>query len=254
MLQGVGVGARGWLPQIEALAARYTCVAFDNRGYGASLPQAEDLTVELMADDAIALMNAMGWTDAHLVGHSLGGLVALYVAKRAPERVRSLTLLCTFASGEVPTKLTPWMLAIGLRTRVGTRRMRRHAFLRLVAPHDALAGVDPDAMAAHLADLFGRDLADSPPVVMRQLHAMADADATPFLHGLAGIPTLVVSAAHDRIAPPHAGRALAAGIPGARYVELEDASHGVTIHQADRINALLLAHLDAASREPALAR
>ena len=73
----------------------------------------------------------------------------------------------------------------------------------------------------------------------------------PRLAELASTPTLVVSAAHDPIArPTEGGRAIAAGIPGARYVEIPDASHGVPIHQAPRINALLLEHfapVDAAS-------
>jgi pimeloyl-ACP methyl ester carboxylesterase len=78
---------------------------------------------------------------------------------------------------------------------------------------------------------------------MQQLSAMRRADATPFLHELAGIPTLVVSATHDRIAPPEAGRALAAGLPGSRYIEIPEGAHAVTIHLADPINSLLLEHL-----------
>jgi len=63
---------------------------------------------------------------------------------------------------------------------------------------------------------------------------------------LAGLPTLVVSAEHDRIAPPSLGRALAAGIPGARYVEIAGAAHGVTIQDPERINGLLREHLTGA--------
>jgi pimeloyl-ACP methyl ester carboxylesterase len=110
MIQGVGVGATGWLPQVEALSARFRCLCFDNRGFGASLPLAGELTVEFMAEDVLALMDAQGWRSAHVMGHSLGGLVALYVARRARERVRSLSLLCTFPSGAIPTRLTPWTL------------------------------------------------------------------------------------------------------------------------------------------------
>lgn len=99
-----------------------------------------------------------------------------------------------------------------------------------------------DGLAEHLAPLFGHDLGDQPPVVDKQLAAMRAYDATPRLRELSGIPTLVVSAAHDHIARPELGRALAAGIPGARYVEFADASHGVTIQSAERINTLLLEH------------
>ncbi|RKG93276.1 alpha/beta fold hydrolase [Corallococcus terminator] len=246
MIQGVGIGAEGWRPQVEGLASRFDCLCLDNRGFGGSQPPGEPLTVELMAEDVLALMDARGWASAHVVGHSLGGLVALYIAHRVRERVRSLALLCTFASGAVPTRLTPRMLAMGLRTRLGTRRMRRHAFLRMVLAPGELAQADPDALAQQLAPLFGHDLADQPPVALRQFQAMGRADATPFLRGFSGLPTLVVSATHDPIAPPSAGQALAAGIPGARYVEVPNASHGVTLRFAEQVNALLREHLDGA--------
>lgn len=246
LIQGIGVGANGWLPQTEALSSRYQCLSFDNRGYGESAASEEALSVEAMARDALALMDAQGWERAHVVGHSLGGLIALYVARFAAERVHSLALLCTFATGAVPTRVTPKIAWLGLRTRVGTRRMRRHAFLRMVMPARALATTDRDALAERLGALFGRDLADSPPIIMQQLRAAGPADATPYLPRLAHIPTLVVSGAHDPIAPPSAGRAIAAGIPGARYVEFHDGSHGLTIQHADRVNALLLEHLERA--------
>jgi pimeloyl-ACP methyl ester carboxylesterase len=64
------------------------------------------------------------------------------------------------------------------------------------------------------------------------------ADATGALGALAGLPTLVVSALHDPIAPPSAGRALAASIPGADYVEFDDASHGLPITHAREVNEI----------------
>jgi pimeloyl-ACP methyl ester carboxylesterase len=71
---------------------------------------------------------------------------------------------------------------------------------------------------------------------------MRRCDPSSRLGNLAGLPALVVSASYDPIAPPRAGRRLASLLPGARYVELEDASHGVPIEQPDRINALLTEH------------
>lgn len=246
MIQGTGVGGAGWWPQVEGLAADWQCLAWDHRGYGASQPPSPALTVEQLADDALALMDAAGWSSAHVLGHSLGGLIALYVARRAPERVRSLSLLCTFADGAIPTRLDRRMVWIGLRTRVGTARMRRHAFLELVMPPEALDGADRDALAGRLGALFGRDLAHSPPVVMQQVMAMRRGDARPWLADLGAIPTLVVAGAHDPIAPPVAARALADGIPGARLVGFDDGSHGLVIQHADRVNALLREHLGAA--------
>jgi 3-oxoadipate enol-lactonase len=78
---------------------------------------------------------------------------------------------------------------------------------------------------------------------MPQIRAMARYDARTRLAQLASIPTLVMSAAHDRIAPPASGRRVAAAIPGARYVEYADAGHGLPIQHADRVNAALREHL-----------
>jgi pimeloyl-ACP methyl ester carboxylesterase len=246
LLHGMGIGAAGWRPQLEALAQRYTCVSMDNRGFGASQPPGEKLTVELMAEDVLAVMDAHGTESAHLVGHSLGGLVALYVAAAARSRVRSLSLLCTFASGRTPTRLAWPILSIGMRSRIGPRAARRAAFLEMVMPRSVLASADRAALADELAVLFGHDLAEQPPIVMAQLRATKRATAEPVLPALAGVPTLVVSASEDIIAPPSAGRALAAGIPGARYVEIADAAHGVTIQRASEVNTLLLDHITGA--------
>jgi pimeloyl-ACP methyl ester carboxylesterase len=247
-VQGVGVHGDGWRPQTDALADRFACLSFDNRGVGRSRPAAGPISVERMAADARAVMDAAGWDSAHVVGHSLGGLVALRLALHDRPRVRSLSLLCTFAGGRAAAPLTPRMIWFGLRARVGTRRMRRRGFLRLVMPADALAREDPDALAARLAPVFGHDLGETSPAEGDQLRAMRAADFSPRLGELAGLPTLVMAGAHDPIAPPAAGRQIAAGIPGSEYVEYADASHGLPIQWPDRVNARLAEHIAAAER------
>jgi len=243
-VQGVGVAGDGWRPQVEALAARYRVLTFDNRGVGATPRGAGPLSIERMAADATAILDAEGIDRCHVVGHSMGGLIALALALAAPARVRSLSLLCTFADGAGPTRPTVRMIVLGVPTRLGTRHMRRLAMQRMLFPDDYLRRVDRTALADQLNVLFGRDLGEAPPIVSEQLKVMGRYDATPRLSTLAGVPTLVVSGRHDPIAPPAFGRAIAAGIAGARYVEYEDASHALPIQHADRVNALLLEHLD----------
>ena len=246
LLQGVGVIGEGWRPQIAALRDRFTVVAPDNRGIGGSSPGTGTLTVEDMAADVLAIADAEGFDRFHLAGHSMGGLIAQEVALAAPRRVQSLALLCTFLHGQDAARLTPDIMWTGLRTRLGTRAMRRRAFLRLVMP-DAYLESAPSSLAADLAVLFGHDLADQPPIVMKQLRAASRYDASARLNALGTIPTLVVSATHDRIALPAFGRALAGAIPGARYVEIADGGHGCTIQCATRINELLAEHFAGAS-------
>jgi pimeloyl-ACP methyl ester carboxylesterase len=248
-IQGVGVQGTGWSPQTTELAASHTCLWFDNRGIGRSQPVGVEVTVAQMAEDARAVLDAGRIPTAHVVGHSLGGMVALRLALDARERVRSLSLVCTFTGSRTAAPLTPRMVWLGLRARVGTRSMRRRGFLQLVLPPGARA--DPK----ELAELFGHDLADQPPVVAAQLRAMRAVDLTDRLPELAGIPTLVVSAAYDPIAPPEAGQALRDGLAGSRYVEVADASHGLPITHAGRVNDLLREHFLAveAAEQPASA-
>ena len=218
-------------------------MCFDNRGLSESQPAACAITVGQMAEDALGLMTHLGWASAHLVGHSLGGPIALEMALRQPSRVRSLTLLCTLARGRDATRLSGRMLWLGLRSRLGPRAARRRAFLEIVMPPGAVSRDQADRLADELAPLFGHDLADQPPIAMQQLGALRKYDATARAPQLAGIPTLVVSASHDPIAPPRFGQALAAAIAGARFVEFPDASHGLPIQHAAAVNALLIEHL-----------
>ena len=250
LVQGAGVVGEGWRPQIDGLRQRCDIVALDNRGIGGSTYRAPALTIEDMAGDVLAIADAEGIDRFDLAGHSIGGLVAQEIALRARQRVRTLALLCTFERGRQASRLTPEIIWKGLRTRVGSRAMRRQAFMELVMPAAYLAGADRAALASQLATLFGRDLADQPAIVMKQLGAASRFDASGRLNELAGLPTLVLSARHDTIALPQYGRALAARIPGARYIEMADAGHAVTIQCADQVNALLSEHLAAQPAQP----
>lgn len=101
---------------------------------------------------------------------------------------------------------------------------------------------DWDGLAESLTPLFGHDLGDLPPIVSAQLKAMRASNLRPRLAELANIPTLVVSARHDLLAPPSAGAAIAEGISGAKFVEIPDAAHGLPIQHAGRVNELLADH------------
>jgi len=243
-IQGINAHGDGWNPQVDGLAGRYACLTFDNRGMGGSERGTEPISVAQMAGDAAAVMDAAGWESAHVVGHSLGGPAGLQLALDHRGRVRSLALLCSFAGGRGVGPLSGRLIWAGLRMKFGTKRMRRRAFLALVVPPGARA--DRDALAGELAPLFGHDLAERPAVVGDQMRAMRAFDARARLGELAGIPTLVASAELDPIAPPKLGEEAASCIPGSKYVELLGASHGVTLTEPQRVNALLADHFSLA--------
>lgn len=118
-IQGVGLHGDGWLPQTAFLSSEFRCLTFDNRGVGRSNPPGAPITVGRMASDTLAVMDAAGFDAAHLVGHSLGGIVAEQIALANPERVMSLSLLCTSARGSDATRLRWKLMWLGLRSRVG---------------------------------------------------------------------------------------------------------------------------------------
>ncbi len=239
-IQGVGVHGLGWTPQIEVLRRSHRCIAFDHRGVGRTPRGGEPITVERMAADALAVLDAARVDAAHVVGHSLGGAIALELALLHRERVKSLSLVCTFGAGrQIP--LSPRLVRLALRSRFGNRAMRRRAFLEIVLSRAALRRRDPAELASELEPLFGRDLADSPRIVGEQLAALRNYDVRARLGELALLPTLVISASEDPISPPAIGRELARSIHGAAF-ELLDASHGAPIECAARTNELLLAH------------
>jgi pimeloyl-ACP methyl ester carboxylesterase len=246
MIQGVAAYGTSPNPQIEILKHHYECLSFDNRGIGASQPAAREVSVPQMARDTLALMQHAGWTSAHVVGHSLGGLTALEVALLNKSRVRSLTLLNTFARGADASRMTAKLLWILLRLRFAPRFIRRDAFMELVLP----PGYKGDAkkVAKVLSGVFGHDIGDMPSAARQQLKAMKACDVTPELAQLAGIPTLIVTGEKDVIARPDSGRSLAAGIPGAKYVEIPGASHAFPILEAERCAALTVRHIDQVER------
>src|SRR4051812_11514898 len=172
LIQGVGVHGSGWRHQVQELARDYLCLTFDNRGIGVSCPAAAGVTVQQLGKDTLAIMDAAGIGKAHIVGHSLGGLIAQEVAFTARSRIKSLSLLCTTGRGADAARFSPALVWLGLRSRIGSRAMRRSGFLRIVMPERYLAGVDHGKLGQELGLLFGHDLAVTPAIVGEQLRAL----------------------------------------------------------------------------------
>jgi pimeloyl-ACP methyl ester carboxylesterase len=240
LIQGVGLIGNGWKPQVEGLEKRHSLLTFDNRGIGLSyLRRRAPFSIEQMADDADALTQALGWARYHVAGHSMGGVIAQRLALTNPSRIKSLALVCTVSRGADAVRMTPRILWTFLRTAIGPEAKRRKAFLGLIFPREFLLKQNAAALANEVAPLFGHDLASQPSIARRQVLALRSHDCTRELNQLERIPALVISAEHDPIAPPHFGRELASRIPGARFVEIPDASHGASIQHASKINELM---------------
>jgi len=246
MTQGVGAYGTSPDPLFAILQKHYACLTYDNRGVGASVPAGKRVSVPQMAKDGLALMTHVGWTNAHVIGHSLGGLASLELALTAKSRVRSLTLLNTFANGAEASRMTLKILWILIRLRFGTHAMRKNAFMELVLPPEFKG--DEEQAARQLSGILGHDVAEMPESAKAQMTAMKEHSVTHRLPELAGIPTLVITSEKDPIATPGCGRAIAAAIPGARYVEIPGASHSFPVMEPERCAPMIIEHIDRVER------
>jgi proline iminopeptidase len=218
-------------PGLDPLAAWARVVYVDLRGQGRSgRPPLVSCTLEQMADDVAALCRRLGIDRPVVLGHSAGGFVALHLAVRHPGLAGGLILVHTaptlapLADGDPPPSLAerggPGAVAAAARLFGGDMsQASMEAFDRLVAPFYAGPG-QPD-LPRRLFSLSSFE----PEVARYFFGTLAPAyDLRPRL-GEIDVPALVVTGRYDWVCPPAAGRAIAAGIPGAVLVELPEGGH-----------------------------
>jgi pimeloyl-ACP methyl ester carboxylesterase len=252
-IQGVGLGGCAWSPQVDELAQDHRCIAVDNRGIGQSRGDTGALSVDLMARDALAILDALAIRSAHVVGHSLGGVIAQRLALLAPERVRSLTFMCTFAGGRDLDAPSAKLIWLGARSRIGTRRMRSTAFARLIMPDAYLRERGEAAVIAELEKAFQRPLWEAQKIADLQLAALRKHDERDRLSELTGLHSIVLSGRHDPIATHAANAALASGI-GAEHRVWDDASHALPLQHPAAVNNVLRDHFASCSNSTWSAR
>jgi pimeloyl-ACP methyl ester carboxylesterase len=234
MVMGLAYPAAAWHRQVPALAVHHRVLTVDNRGAGATgLVPGAPYTVETMTDDLLAVLDAAGERQAHVVGISMGGLMAQELALSHPERCLSLTLISTHpgtAHGVWPQEVVEF-----LQARLGMPADERAAFS---IPFN-YAAATPRALMDE--DLAKREAGTAGP------EGYAAQGGTALWSGWERLPsmtvkTLVLHGAQDRLVVPANGEKLASAIPDAKLVLIEGANHLVTTDQADQLNALLLEH------------
>jgi len=240
LVMGLGASSRPWYRLLPWISRRHRAIVFDNRGTGASAPVRSRLTMEDMAEDARGVLDDAQVESAHVVGASMGGMIAQHLALDHPQRVRALVLACTTAGGR--RGAPPWRLLVtaALRPLLGAGRTFPLVAPLLYAPstvRDAPEGVRED-LERRIADKT------SAVTVYAQMGAIAGHDTRARLGKLAGIPTLVLHGLEDRLVPPEHGRDLAMLIPGARLRLVPSAGHLLTTDAEEETATAIVDHLD----------
>jgi pimeloyl-ACP methyl ester carboxylesterase len=208
-------------PFLSELEGSFDVLAYDHRGVGDSSRVQAPFTIADLADDAAALIEAVGWDSAHVAGISMGGMVAQELVLRHPGRVRTLMLGCTYAGGPGQRVTEPEVVGELMQSwSTGDREEAiRVGFAVNVSERYAS---DPEHYAAFRATALARPVAV--PVIMEQMRAIAGHDTSARLGQIAA-PTLVVHGTEDRMLPADNAAGIASAIPGARLELMEGVGH-----------------------------
>jgi 3-oxoadipate enol-lactonase len=227
-----------WDPQVPVLAERYRVVTYDTRGHGLSPAPSGPYTLDDLVDDVLALLDEVGAERAHVAGLSLGGMTALRLAAREPQRVHRLAVLCTSAKADTQAFLDR---AAVVRAD-GTGPIAPAVASRWLTP--SYAAGHPELVARLEAMIAGCD--DEGYAACAEVVARMDLRDD---LGRIAAPTLVVSGAEDQALPPEHQRAVAEGITGAELLSVSPGAHLANLEQPLRVSGALLGHFDAAGDE-----
>ena len=240
LANSLGTSWAMWDPQMPTLASRFRVVRYEHRGHGGTPAPPGPYRIEQLGGDVLELLDALGAEAASVCGVSLGGMVAMWLAAHAPERIDRLVLASTAAELPPPGQ---WI--------------ERAATVRASGPSVLLDGLMGRWFTAGLvdrrpevrrlvADMLGQAEAEGYAGCCEAIAAMDQRDDL----GAIRAPTLVIAGADDPVTPPSIALAVQAGIPGAALVVLAGAAHLANIEQPERFSAAVVEHLagDAAER------
>jgi 3-oxoadipate enol-lactonase len=250
MIMGLAGSGAMWFRLLPHVSRRHRAIVFDNRGTGRSSAAHRPLTMADMVGDAVAVLDAAGAQTAHVIGASMGGMIAQHLALEHRNRVRSLVLACTTAGGRREPPNLRLTAAAMLRPLVGSKRTFTLVAPALYSPRTRIEARErlSEDMRIRAADRVGAL------TLLMQAAAIAGHDTRSRLHELGGLPTLVVHGLDDRLVPPEHGRELARLIPGARLVEIPGAGHLLATDAEQEVATDVLDHLERHGAAPATAR
>jgi 3-oxoadipate enol-lactonase len=232
LVQGLGYGRRGWGPSLELLAEDFLVVAYDNRGFGESDVPPGPYTTPQLAEDAVAVLEALGVERANVVGASLGGMVSQELALGWPDRVDRLVLACTTPGGLGSHPMPEQTVALMLEAPTLAPDVAMRRFVE-----NALGSTAPQGLAD---EIVAYRTANPPDLTGWQAQAAAGAghDAIGRLGSIAA-PTLVLHGDEDAVVDTRNAELLAERIPAARVERFENGGHLFFWEQPERFANLV---------------
>jgi len=231
-----------WFRQIPTFKEKYRCVVFDNRGAGKSSKPDYPYTIEMMAADTVGLMDALEIETTHILGISMGGLIAQQIAISYPEKVRSLILTSTHFGGSnyVPMDDKTMALLIALPTEtISVEQAREMRYRATFSPQF----LQENSSVIEQIDVWAEK---HPTPLYAQVHqstATSKFDSELELSRITA-PTLILHGDNDRAVPTKNGELLAERIPNSKLKIIEGASHFVIIEKYEEFNQEVMNFID----------
>lgn len=238
---GLGGVSTYWKPQVEAFARDFHVIVYDQRGSGRS-DHVEVASVEQMAEDTLAVLDAVGLDTVHYVGHSTGGAIGQALAIDHPERLRSLVINSSTTRSDAYRRKV-FSVRQALLQQVGPEFYARQTSLLLypswwINQNAQRLEADEARSAAGLAPAN---------VQISRMNAILSFDRLAD-YGRIRVPTLVLCARDDILTPAYFSEELAREIPGARLLLLDTGGHACSITVADEFNQIVRAFIADSSR------
>ncbi len=238
LIMGMSGTALHWgEPFLGELRHDFETIVYDHRGVGASTRLEGELTIAQLAADAAALLEALDLPRVHVLGISMGGMVAQELALSRPELVQTLTLGCTYCGDRASLTDPAALRRLGEAMASGERERAVRAAWEINVSRAHAADAGSYARFRAIAE----ERAVAVPVIRAQMQACAAHDTRARLPGLL-VPTLVVHGDADEMIPPANGELIASLIPGARLEVLPGAGHLFFWEQPQRAAALVRSH------------
>ena len=236
MIRGLGSTADHWVAQVPAFSKKFRVVIFDNRGIGRSDKPDIPYTIGMMAQDTVGLMHALNIRRAHVLGMSMGGMIAQEIAIRYPERVHGLVLGCTHCGGK---HVSPPDEAIGRLFGEYILTGSDEGFDKTLKALFAQKTLKERPEMAQSYREISKRFPSSPKFLVRQFEAVQGHDSWEDLVKIKA-PTLVLTGSEDVLVPPKNSEILAARIPNARLEIIEGGAHQFPLERADAFNRTVL--------------
>ena len=235
LISGHGNTHASWEHQLPVYSEHFQCLSFDNRGVGKSAVTSRGYTIEDMAADTLGLMDELGIAVAHVAGTSMGGSIAMAMALRAPERVRSLCLHATLGRPYPHIKLRYSMLIRA--TLVGDPHLWAEV-TTYSAFAESYVNKNPEVIEQEIERRTQRrtSMSDSEVEgIVGQYLAFSSYDPFERLCNIRA-PTLITVGSNDQVTPPRYAEDLKSKIPGSQLFVFPGAPHRAAVFAKDEFN------------------